>query len=112
MKRFTLTVSQKSAEGKVGHAVGEDIEALQKPKGGETDRPRRERCSKARTVPVRGIKGRASKWRDSGASSGRKPILFGLPEASRGEAPRGLQEGTETSPGDALCRTSGYSHHT
>src|SRR5260370_15127498 len=27
MKRFTLTVSQKSAEGKVGHAVGEDIEA-------------------------------------------------------------------------------------
>jgi len=30
MKRFTLTVSQKSAEGKVGHAVVEDIEALQK----------------------------------------------------------------------------------
>jgi hypothetical protein len=28
MKRFTLTVSQKSAEGKVGHAVGEDMEAL------------------------------------------------------------------------------------
>jgi hypothetical protein len=29
VKRFILTVSQKSAEGKVGHAVGEDIEALQ-----------------------------------------------------------------------------------
>ena len=28
MKRFTLTVPQKSAEGKVGHAVGEAIEAL------------------------------------------------------------------------------------
>jgi hypothetical protein len=24
-----------SAEGKVGHAVGEDMEALQKPKGGD-----------------------------------------------------------------------------
>jgi hypothetical protein len=32
-----------SAEGKLGHAVGEDIEALQRPKGGETDRPSRER---------------------------------------------------------------------
>jgi len=29
VKRFILTVSQKSAEGKVGHAVGGDIEALQ-----------------------------------------------------------------------------------
>jgi hypothetical protein len=29
MKRFTLTVPQKSAEGKVGYAVGKDIEALQ-----------------------------------------------------------------------------------
>jgi len=54
MKRFTLIVSQKSAEGKVGHAVGEDIEALQRPKGGETDRPRRERWPKARTVPRKG----------------------------------------------------------
>src|SRR5260370_29332756 len=27
-KRFLLTVPQKSAEGKVGHAVGEDMEAL------------------------------------------------------------------------------------
>src|SRR2546425_11700846 len=41
---------------------------------------------------------------------GRKPIWFGLPEARRGEAPRGVQEGTESSPGDALCRTPGYSH--
>jgi hypothetical protein len=31
------------AEGKVGQAVGEDIEALQRPKSGATDRPRRER---------------------------------------------------------------------
>ena len=32
MKRFALTVQQKSAEGKVGHAAGEDIdiEAFQK----------------------------------------------------------------------------------
>jgi len=29
VKRFILIVPQKSAEGKVGHAVGEDIEALQ-----------------------------------------------------------------------------------
>ena len=29
MKRFILTVAQKSAEGKVSHAVGEAIEALQ-----------------------------------------------------------------------------------
>ena len=34
-----MTVPQKSAEGKLGHAVGEDIEALHKPKGGETARP-------------------------------------------------------------------------
>src|SRR5258707_1008678 len=36
MKRFPLITSQKSAEGKVGHAVGEGIEALQRPKGGGT----------------------------------------------------------------------------
>jgi hypothetical protein len=29
MKRFILTVPQKSAKGVVGHAVGKDIEALQ-----------------------------------------------------------------------------------
>src|SRR2546422_10995161 len=46
----------------------------------------------------------------SGTMRGRKPIWFGLPEAGRGEAPRGVQEGTESSPGDALCRTPGYSH--
>ncbi|MGA3092707.1 MAG: hypothetical protein ABSD75_29270 [Terriglobales bacterium] len=47
VKRFILTVAQKSAEGKVGHAVGEDIEALQKPKGGETDRRKRRETGKA-----------------------------------------------------------------
>jgi len=54
VKRFILIVAQKSAEGKVGHAVGRDIEALQRPKGGEPDRPSRERWSKARTVPRKG----------------------------------------------------------
>jgi len=34
--------------------------------------------------------------------------LLGLPEASRGEAPRGIREGTESPPGDALCRMLGY----
>ncbi len=63
---------QKSAEGKVGHAVGEDIEALQGRKaeqqighaGNGDRRPER--------YPARGIEGRVSKWRDSGANSGRK----------------------------------------
>jgi hypothetical protein len=36
MKRFILTVSQKSAEGKVGHAVGKAIEALQSRKVEQT----------------------------------------------------------------------------
>ena len=53
-----LTMPQKSAKGKVGHVVGEAIEALQKPKTGNGER-RRER------YPARGIKERASKRRDS-----------------------------------------------
>ena len=65
MKRFTLTVSQKSAKGKVGHDVGKANEALQSRKaeqqigqaGNEDRRPER--------YPVRGIKGKASKQRDS-----------------------------------------------
>ena len=64
MKRFILTMPQKSAEGKVGHAVGEDIEALQCRKaeqqlgraGNGDRRPER--------YPARGIKGRASKQCD------------------------------------------------
>jgi hypothetical protein len=44
-----LTVEQKSAEGIVGHDVGEVSEALRKPKGGVMDRPSRERWPKART---------------------------------------------------------------
>jgi len=43
MKRFILTVAQKSAEGKLGHAVGEAIEALQCRKAEKQDRPSRER---------------------------------------------------------------------
>jgi hypothetical protein len=65
MKRFTLTVSQKSAEGKVGRDVGKANEALQDRKveqrigqaGNEDRRPER--------YPARGIKGKASKQRDS-----------------------------------------------
>ena len=64
MKRFILTVLQKSAEGKVGHAVGEDIEALQAERrshklgqaGNGDRRPER--------YPARGIKGTASKQCD------------------------------------------------
>ena len=64
MKRFTLSVPQKSAEGKVDHAVGEDNEALQCRKaeqpigraGNDDRRPER--------YPARGIKGRASKQCD------------------------------------------------
>jgi len=54
VKRFTLTVSLKSAEGKLGHAVGEDIEALQCRKAEQQARPSRERWPKARTVPRKG----------------------------------------------------------
>ena len=65
MKRFTLTVSQKSAEGKVGRDVGKANEALQGRKveqrigqaGNEDRRPER--------YPARGIKRKASKQRDS-----------------------------------------------
>ena len=64
MKRFIRTVSQKSAEGKVGHAVGKASEALQGRKaekqighaGNDERRPER--------YPARGIKGTASKTCD------------------------------------------------
>jgi len=72
VKRFTLTAAQKSAEGKVGHAVGKDIEALQSRKaekqigraGNDDRRPER--------YPARGVQGKASKRRDSWADSGRR----------------------------------------
>jgi len=44
-----LTAEQKSAEGILGHDVGEASEALRRPKGGAMDRPSRERGPKART---------------------------------------------------------------
>ncbi len=44
-----LTAEQKSAEGIVGHDVGEASEALRMLKGGATDRPSRKRWLKART---------------------------------------------------------------
>jgi hypothetical protein len=39
-----------------------------------------------------------------------KPILFGLPDSRRSEAPRGVHEGTESLPGDASYRKPGYTH--
>jgi hypothetical protein len=58
VKRFILTVAQKAAEGKVGQAVGKAMEALQCRKAEQQARPSRERCSKARTVPRQGSKGK------------------------------------------------------
>ena len=65
VKRFILTVPQKSAEGKLDHAVGKASEALQCRKvekqigqaGNDDRRPER--------FPARGIKEKASKRRNS-----------------------------------------------
>ncbi len=46
----------------------------------------------------------------SGATSGRKANLVGLPDVSRSEAPRDVYEGTESFSGDAQYRKPGYSH--
>jgi|ERR1700723_3352918 len=46
----------------------------------------------------------------SGTIRGRANIVWPFPEAGRGESPEGPREGTESSLGDALCRTPGYSH--
>ncbi len=46
----------------------------------------------------------------SGATSGRKANLVGLPDVSRSEAPRDIYEGTESFSGDAQYRKPGYSH--
>jgi len=43
LPRGSLTAGQKSAEGKVGHVVGEVSEALRNRKVESTDRPSRER---------------------------------------------------------------------
>ncbi len=48
--RGDLITVRKSAEGKVGHAVGEASEALQGRKAEQTDRPSRKRWTKARTI--------------------------------------------------------------
>ena len=103
MKRLILRVPKKSAKGIVGHAVGKDMEALQgrKPEqaigqaGNDERRP--VRC------PARGVQGRASKQRDLRDDRGQKrQYCLAFAEASRGEAPRGIQEGTESPSGDAL----------
>src|SRR5580658_8108409 len=49
LSRGSLTAGQKSAEGVVGYVVGEASEALRNRKVESTDRPSRERWSKART---------------------------------------------------------------
>src|SRR5579864_5143054 len=49
LSKGDLTAGQKSAEGILGHVVGEASEALRMPKGGAMDRPSRERWPKART---------------------------------------------------------------
>jgi len=48
--RGALTVAQKSADGIVGQDVGKASEALQRRKGGATDRAEPERGPKARTI--------------------------------------------------------------
>jgi hypothetical protein len=58
MKRFIRTVSQKSAEGKVGHAVGKAMEALQCRKVEQQIGQAGNDDSKARTVPRKGNKGK------------------------------------------------------
>src|ERR1035437_4868737 len=50
--RGDLTAGQKSAEGIVGDGVGKASEALRNRKVESTDRPSRERWSKARTIGV------------------------------------------------------------
>jgi hypothetical protein len=63
-KRFILTVPQKSAEGKEGHAVGKASEALQCRKAEKQDRPSRERWNGERRpegIPARGIKEQVSR---------------------------------------------------
>jgi hypothetical protein len=49
LSRGSLTAGQKSAEGVVGHDVGEASEALQCRKAESTDRPNRKRWLKAQT---------------------------------------------------------------
>jgi len=49
LSRGNLIAGQKSAEGVVGYVVGEASEALRNRKVESTDRPSRERWSKART---------------------------------------------------------------
>jgi len=61
---------------------------------------------------IEGPNGREWRVEDaiSGMTSGGKPILLGLPDSKRSEAPRGVYEGTESFSGDESYRKSGYSH--
>ena len=65
MKRFILTMSQKSAEDKVGHAVGEASEALQSRKAEKQIGQAGNGDRRSERYPARGVKERASKRRDS-----------------------------------------------
>jgi hypothetical protein len=104
VKRFILTVSQKSAEGKIGHAVGEDIEALQ----GRKAEQQIGRAGNGDRRPER--KGVASTSRDLRNDPRPKSQQLGLPDSRRSEAPRGVYEGTESFSGDAWYRKPGYPH--
>jgi hypothetical protein len=65
VKRFILTVSQKSAKGKVDHAVGKAIEALQSRKAEQRIGQAGNGDRRPERFPARGIKERVSKRRDS-----------------------------------------------
>jgi hypothetical protein len=65
VKRFILTVAEKSAEGKVGHAVGGDIEAVQDRKAEQQTGLAGTRIEGPEGYSARGIKERARKKCDS-----------------------------------------------
>ena len=65
MKRFMLSGLPKSAEGKVGHAVGNDIEPVQCRKAEQRIGQAGNGDRRPEQYPARGIKGRAGKRPDS-----------------------------------------------
>jgi len=106
VKRFILPVSQKSAEGKVGHAVG-GYEALQAERR-RTDRPRQGTMIEGRTVPRRGIKEKAVAARlmsGQRQKTGRTRVLA-FPAESR-RMPEGRRARDRNAHGEAQDRKPG-----
>jgi hypothetical protein len=71
--------------------------------------------SRGRSTPEVGRKARTEGSGEYSARSQERqaaenPILFGLPEAQRSEAPSSRDEGTESLPGDEQTGKPGYSH--